>query len=42
MSIISLTSTPSNFYDDKKDDAGSFAGKICVDSWENSPFVKVK
>lgn len=41
MSIVSLTSAPASFYDEKKDDAGHFAGKVCVDSRKNSPFVEV-
>lgn len=40
--IISLTGKVGNFYDERKDESGSFAWKICVDSWENSSFVKVK
>ncbi len=41
MKTISLSGSPTDFYDTKKDDAGSFAGKVCVDSRNNSRFVKV-
>ena len=30
-----------DFYDASKEDASAFAGRICRESWGNSPFVEV-
>ena len=41
MTLISITTDKTPFYDDTKDASSSFSGDTSRESWSNSPFLKI-